>query len=458
MKTQRSKFSLTWLLGVTAITLSLIGVAGYVSPTASFGAEPKSTPVETTLAAPTSPKTFTELPLLIPLAATTVPGANLAPPQPQEPEPVEPKLPPEPMTATIAFAGDVLLHTAVDNSARTSKGYNFVPLLSPISDWINGADVAICQLEVPLAPPGKPIRTYPIFAAPSQIIPGLAKTGWDGCATATNHSLDQGWDGVKTTVNALTANQMGNSGMALSASDAEAAQLYRLESGDQTLTIAHLSTSYGFNGFQLPKDKPWAVAKNNVKQITKRAKAARAAGADIVLLSVHYGPEYVTKPSSAQQDFVKAIAKTGEIDAFIGGHPHVVQPIAKVPGGVGGRGMWVAYSLGNLISNMTQPLRETGLVAYVHLVKDTDGARVAEMTWSVVTVDRHGGHKLYMIGAKSGKAGKLSATETASRYRAIKRIVGTAAAEQKRQPTPSGATLTVVPRSPTPSPSPPAPS
>jgi len=357
---------------------------------------------------------------------------------------VTPAPPASPLSATIAFTGDVLLHSQVNAAARTSKGWDYARLFRPVSKWIKGADLAICQLEVPLTAPGRPVSSFPVFGAPHPVIAGLASQGWDGCATATNHSLDQGWAGIKTTLATLMRNHLGNAGMATSAPDANDAQFYQLTQDGQTLTIAHLSTSYGFNGFKPPKGRPWAVAKNDVRQIAKRARAARAAGADIVLLSVHFGTEYVTSPSASQRRFVRAIARTGVIDAVIGGHPHVAEPIAKVRGGVGGQGMWVAYSLGNLISGMTQPLRTVGLVAYVHVTKDAQGARVTGMTWSAVAVDLSGGHRVRMLQDAHGKSlGHLSAGTAKHLRKAVAKIVGHAAAEQKKPPTPSGAVLTV---------------
>ena len=347
---------------------------------------------------------------------------------------------------TIAFTGDVLTHMPVNQAAATSKGYDFNPLFKPLSPWIKGADLAICQFEVPVAPPGRPVTGYPVFAAPRAVVPALANQGWDGCATATNHSLDQGWSGLQTTINDLKTNNMGYVGTALSANDAELAQFYQLTKDGQTLTIAHLSTSYGFNGFSQPKGKPWAAATNNLGQITARAKAARASGADIVLLSLHMGDEYVTKPNAAQKKFTAALAKTGVIDAVIGGHPHVIEPIEKLPGGVGGQGMWVVYSLGNMISNMQQPIRKVGLIDYVQVTKDATGARVTGMTWASVIVDQGGKFKLYALeDAGGGKLGTIPAGTVSSLHKQVKNIVGPAAPEQKKPPTPSGAKLTVLP-------------
>ena len=410
-----------------------IGAAAVLSPLSVSATPPQPDPVP-----PPQPATATPSGLPTPSAAVTVTQAV---------QKIIDLLPvPEPLDVTIAFTGDVLTHMPVNQAARTANGYDFNPLFATISPWIEGADLAICQLEVPVAPPGRAITGYPVFAAPRAVIPALANQGWDGCATSTNHSLDQGWSGVQTTIDDLTANGMGYVGTALSAEDAELAQLYRFTKDGQTLTIAHLSTSYGFNGFSQPKGKPWAAATNNVDQITARAKAARAAGADIVLLSVHLGTEYVTKPTTQQTKFMADIAETGVIDAVIGGHPHVVEPIEKLPGGVNGQGMWVVYSLGNMISNMTQPIRKVGLIDYVKVTKDADGARVTGMTWSAIMVDQDGKFKLYALAdANGGNLGRIPAGTVSSLHKQVKNIVGPEAPEQQTPPTPSGAKLTVLP-------------
>jgi len=399
----------------------------FATPAAPVVGPPPIAPPGSTVAATTPAATASSLP-------SSPPAPSSAAPAPQA------------FDATVAFAGDVLLHTQIDAAARTSTGYDYTSVLAGISPWIGGADLAICQLEIPILPPGRPISGYPVFGAPHQIITGLAKTGWDGCSTATNHSLDQGTAGVQTTVDTLKAAGMGYSGMALSQADANDAQLYRLTQGGQTLTVAHISTAYGFNGFTLPKNAPWEVATNNVAQIVARAKAARAAGADIVLLSVHFGIEYQTKPNADQQTFIKQIAASGEIDAVIGGHPHVPEPMTKVGGGVGGQGMWVAYSLGNMISAQTGDIKDTGIVAYVHLTKDANGARVTGLTWSAVSVDS--GYRLRMLeDAKPGQGiGHLSAAQVKERHDAVAAIVGTAVKEQMTPPKSSGATLEVLPK------------
>ncbi|WP_255347162.1 CapA family protein [Cellulomonas sp. KRMCY2] len=123
---------------------------------------------------------------------------------------------------TLVAAGDVLLHEPVIGSARTADGYDFAPLLAPIQPWVAGADLALCHLEVPIAPPGTPTSGYPMFGAPVEITASLAANGWDGCSTASNHSVDRGLAGVVTTLDALDAAGLGHVGTARTAEEAAA--------------------------------------------------------------------------------------------------------------------------------------------------------------------------------------------------------------------------------------------
>jgi len=64
------------------------------------------------------------------------------------------------------------------------------------------------------------------------------------------------------------------------------------------------------------------------------------------LLSMHWGNERESAPSSYQTKIADAITKSGEVDLIIGSHAHVLQPIKLE------NGTWVIYGLGNFLSDM----------------------------------------------------------------------------------------------------------
>ncbi|MDR0626074.1 MAG: CapA family protein [Bifidobacteriaceae bacterium] len=399
--------------------------------------------------------------ITLPDAAGATPPVGLRPPSVTVTVPrsltaarTAPPAVPSELTVTVAFGGDLLTHQPVNQSAAARDGsYDFTPLLTGVDPWIAGADLAICQMEVPLAPPGVAPTGYPIFGAPSELVGDLAEQGWDGCTTASNHSLDKGWAGVSHTIETLRGDGLGYAGTALTEADSLLPQLYQLTGSDQTLTIAHIAATYGTNGLPLPSDQPWAVATPiETSRLVDQAVAARAAGADIVIASIHAGVEYQTQLSAEQKGIVARLAASGQIDAVIGDHPHVSQPIELVSGGVNNRGMWTIYSLGNFLSNQTDgvvgPNTDTGAVVYVTITKDPAGAAVTGMTWSGVTVDSTHGHRLYMLqdaAANGGDLGQIGSAGVTLRYDRLRAIMGSAP-EQLSPPTPSGASLVVVPR------------
>ena len=70
------------------------------------------------------------------------------------PTPTPTPTPPPDAEFTVVAAGDVLPHIPVDVDARTADGYDFTPEMAPVKNWIDGADIAICHMEVPIAPAG----------------------------------------------------------------------------------------------------------------------------------------------------------------------------------------------------------------------------------------------------------------------------------------------------------------
>jgi len=361
-------------------------------------------------------------------------------------KPAEDDQPERPAVFTILGGGDLLLHRSVNNAAATADGYNYSPLLTGLDAWVQGADLALCHLEVPLAPEGVAPSGYPLFGAPAQIIPALAEQGWNGCSTASNHSIDRGLSGLTATLDALDAAGLGHVGTARTQVEAEAPQLYELEREGRTITVAHLSITYGLNGLVLPADTQWAVNLIDVTATIARATAAREAGADLVVVSLHDGIEYRAEPSSPQIATAQALADAGVVDLIFGHHAHVPQRIELLPGGPGDKGMWVAYGMGNLISSQgahcCAPETSNGLLITATVVAEPGGpARVTGLEWTGITVDRTAGYLVRVIGEAIANpaGGTLSPAELANRDARVRAVLGEAK-ERTTPPTPTGPT------------------
>ncbi|MDR0483066.1 MAG: CapA family protein [Cellulomonadaceae bacterium] len=340
---------------------------------------------------------------------------------------------------TVLAAGDVLIHTAIVNKARTRGGYSFTPMLRPIDSWVQGADLALCNMETPLVPRGQALSSFPVFGVPREIARDLAAQGWDGCSTATNHSLDRGWAGVTTTIGEFRKHGLGYHGTAGSAAEAREPQMYRLERLGRTITVAHIAMTWSTNGIHKPAGRPYAVQMANASWAISQARAARMAGADVVLVSLHAGIEYTQALNPTQKSVPSALARSGLVDLVIGHHPHVPQRISRLAGGPGGKGMFVAYSLGNMFSAMVEKERTTGLFLTAEFdARAGKPVRVAQVNWTATSLDRPG----YTVHAvTTGYTGAHG-----SRRAYARSVVGKAARERTTSPRMTGPVAEVVPR------------
>jgi poly-gamma-glutamate synthesis protein (capsule biosynthesis protein) len=93
-----------------------------------------------------------------------------------------------------------------------------------------------------------------------------------------------------------------------------------------------------------PPEQPWQVNLLDINTILAKARAARADGADLVVVAVHAGTEYNTEPNTDQVTAAHTLLASPDIDLVYGHHAHVVQPLQKI------NGKWVIYGLGNNIA------------------------------------------------------------------------------------------------------------
>ena len=240
----------------------------------------------------------------------------------------------------MAFTGDILPHSPlVARAQRNAQGFS--PMFDDITPLIASADLAICHLETPSAPQGESLSTFPFFGVPPTITNAIARAGFDRCSTASNHTYDRGVKGIDATVNALLANNVAQSGMARTPNEIEP-QTFSVKG----VILSHLSYTFSYNGLSLPSDQEWRSALIDTDRILRDAHTAREMGAEVVIVSMHWGNEMSNQLNSQQLSVADALTKSGDVDLIIGHHAHVVQPIKKV------NGVWVIYGMGNVLSNL----------------------------------------------------------------------------------------------------------
>ncbi|MEV0170456.1 CapA family protein [Streptomyces sp. NPDC050803] len=248
---------------------------------------------------------------------------------------------------TLVASGDVLPHSSIIDRARFDAGgtgHDFRPMFAGVKQLVSRADVALCHMETVYGENGD-YTGYPTFKSPPEVAAGLAATGYDGCSTASNHSLDDGADGIRRTLDALDRAGVRHAGSARAEAEARTVTVLRAGSAQ----VAHLAYTYDTNGFPLPPGQPWAVNLIDENRILADARAARKAGADVVAVSLHWGTEWQDEPDERQTALARALtaARTGDrpdVDLILGTHAHVPQAYEKV------NGTWVIYGMGDQIA------------------------------------------------------------------------------------------------------------
>ncbi|MFJ8214566.1 CapA family protein [Streptomyces sp. NPDC096033] len=276
---------------------------------------------------------------------------------------------------SVAAAGDILIHPQLtDQAARDARaaghtGYDFDRIMAGVKPVISKADLGICHMEPVLGEPGGPFQTYPDFLVPPQIAKTVKNIGYDTCSTASNHTLDHGPEGVQRTLDTLDREGLRHTGSARSQQEADRPNILDVKG----VKVAQLSFASGFNGREVPGDKPWLANLVSVKAVAAAEKRARAAGAEVVILSVHWGREHQSDPSGPQRELARAIARDTGVDLVIGHHAHVVQPMEKIDG------TWVAYGLGNQLARHDVPsgLTEEGAIGWFDFTEKSGKWEVA---------------------------------------------------------------------------------
>jgi poly-gamma-glutamate capsule biosynthesis protein CapA/YwtB (metallophosphatase superfamily) len=299
---------------------------------------------------------------------------------------------------TIAAVGDVLPHPplierAAAYGSQSGQPYDFRPMFAEVAPIIQAADLAFCNMETPLATDHELVRRYlgqrtpaggaPIFIAPRELGEAMAEAGFNACSTANNHASDVGVEGLVATLEVLEDVGIAASGTGRTPEEVREPAWLEING----VTIALLSATYGVN-IPLPAGQEWMVEVIDVERILDQARAAREAGAEFVILSLHQGLEYQIPLSDGQRERTGPLLEDGAVDLILGHHAHVVQAIQRLHGRVAVQG------LGNILSNqyagLTGPETQDGVIALLEVSEHAAGTgfHVSDVSYVPTWVDR----------------------------------------------------------------------
>jgi hypothetical protein len=303
----------------------------------------------------------------------------------QKAESPSPSPSPTPKSFTMASVGDVLTHEGIAIRARkyagAQGGFDFRPMFEKVKPVLSGADLATCNIESPISKNNQNLSYYPRFHVPHEIATAVADAGLDVCSTANNHAIDVGSSGVVETLEVLDAAHVAHAGTGRTPEEAGKPASIDVKG----MRVAFLSYTFSLNGLALPPDKKWMVNLIDSPKMLSDAHGARAAGAQFVIVSIHWGTEYGANPNDQQRQVADALLKSPDVDLVIGSHVHVVQPIAKVGE------KFAIYGMGNFISRQAAyccpPETQDGIIFHFTVEETPGGAAVRKVTYTPTWVE-----------------------------------------------------------------------
>lgn len=300
----------------------------------------------------------------------------------------------------LLFHPNLWKHFAGANTAATDgTAFDFTPLFETMKPYIQASDIAVCEFETPIAKRGGPYTGYPVFNVPPEVADAAASVGYTACTHATNHSWDQGADGIARLWETLASKGIAQTGSYKTEEDSTKPLVIDSPTGGGKLGL--VTGTVSLNG--MTADHDWQVDRlreagdpqhqSDIDRAVAKAKAAREQGADVVAMAMHSVQEYIDYADSWQVSEAHELADTGAFDVIYGAGCHCAQPIENY------NGTWIIYGLGNTVTVSAPASRivnNQGVTARIQFAgrKGVAGAwRVSRIDWVPTANMRQGSYQ-----------------------------------------------------------------
>jgi poly-gamma-glutamate capsule biosynthesis protein CapA/YwtB (metallophosphatase superfamily) len=251
-------------------------------------------------------------------------------------------------TARVGFAGDAMLGRSVDATwrdradAATGVWGSLLPRLERL-------DGLVANLECTVSDRGRPQpgRVYRFRASPEWALAALERAGADALALANNHQLDYGSaalvDSRRRLVDAGVAVAGAGRDLATAARPATATV------GDLNVALVSATDQARGDGAgperpgvaQLPLAAGYPETREFLGALVERALATDP---DLLVASLHWGPNWRERPSPGRRDLARWLIDRG-VDVVHGHSAHVVQGVERY------RGRPILYDCGDLVDD-----------------------------------------------------------------------------------------------------------
>ncbi len=252
---------------------------------------------------------------------------------------------------TISAVGDIMLGDlpACSGFGVGSKIAKYGPdfPFAKCKGVFTGSDIAIGNLEVVLSrfnPKTDPFAKTHLRAQP-EAIEGLVSAGINCVTLANNHIMQHGLAAVLETADHLISKGIAFTGIEYP--DRDMRNLRILEKNGFRVGML----GYNFRPEQYTVSPRIDVA-GSEERICNDIESVRGQ-VDIIVLSLHWGEEFINRPSGEQVRLGRKFIDSGA-HIILGHHPHILQGVERY------RGRVIAYSLGDFVFDLwDEPLRRS---------------------------------------------------------------------------------------------------
>lgn len=234
---------------------------------------------------------------------------------------------------TIGFGGDAMLGRSVNDRWAGRDGAGVWDGLLPRLQSLDGF---VCNLECCISDGGErwPDKVYYFRSNPEFAVPALEAAGTGAVALANNHALDFGPEALSDTLDNLDGAGIGTAGAGVTRESALAPTV--VDVGD--VTVAMVAFTDQFRPYRAGVDTPGTAympldrTRRRTREVVRRSlQRAREKEPDLVVASLHWGPNWVVAPDRTQQRFARWLVDEG-VDVVHGHSAHVLQGVETYRG------------------------------------------------------------------------------------------------------------------------------
>jgi len=256
----------------------------------------------------------------------------------------------------LAFVGDTMtgdqFYTMGSGVRSNIKKYNYGFIDNNICDIFKSHDLVFCNLETVISDKG--LKTGSLrsmdMRGSSDTADKLSKWGINIVNLSNNHILEHGREAALDSIELLNNAGIDITGCGDGNSfDNKIGVTKKTVSGTDFyfFSICFINDKYSYNGG------------GGTNELLKKISEIKTVSHGIIIVSLHWGHEYVDRPSIDQMELAERLLNSG-VDIIIGHHPHVYQGTRILDNKL------IAYSLGNFI--------------FGDFYKDTDWSAILSIT------------------------------------------------------------------------------